>query len=245
MKARGPLKEAVRPLLSFLRKLWYSGRTVHCPCCDGWFRRFRNTGTPRRVDATCPQCGAEERHRRLALYALRNPGVLQGRVLHIAPERAMSRILRRSATLYVTLDLTRDRKVKVQADVTGLPWRDGSWDTIVCSHVLEHVSDDRQAMRELYRVLAPQGRAVVIVPQDADNPHTIEDPEEVDPLERTRRFGQADHVRLYGLDIVDRLALAGFEVESLTLERFSPDEVEQCRLNLVNAGSDDAILICS
>jgi hypothetical protein len=48
------------------------------------------------------------------------------------------------------------------------------------------------------------------VPITADR--TIEDPTVTDPADRLRLYGQADHVRRYGPDYVDRLRAAGFEV---------------------------------
>ena len=38
-------------------------------------------------------------------------------------------------------------------DITAIPHPDDSFDAILCIHVLEHVPDDRAAMRELARVL--------------------------------------------------------------------------------------------
>ncbi len=71
--------------------------------------------------------------------------------------------------------------------------------------------EDRTAMRELCRVLRPGGTAILLVPM-SDRPTTDEDPSVTDPQERFRRFGQTDHVRLYGRDYMDRLREAGFIV---------------------------------
>ena len=73
-------------------------------------------------------------------------------------------------------------------------------------------------MREIFRVLDAGGSALIMVPM-LDGP-TIEDPNENDPEERLRRFGQRDHVRLFGMDIEQRLEAAGFEVETIR-----PDKV--------------------
>ncbi|MGH8545505.1 MAG: class I SAM-dependent methyltransferase [Gammaproteobacteria bacterium] len=98
-------------------------------------------------------------------------------------------------------------------DLTALDIASGDRTLVFCSHVLEHIPDDRAAMRELHRVLAPGGTAIVAVPI-GDGP-TDEGP--VSSMEeRILRFGQKDHVRLYGLDIVDRLEDSGFDIEVLS-----------------------------
>ncbi len=60
---------------------------------------------------------------------------------------------------------TSGRWVVAQADVTKLPFADGSFDIVVCSEVLEHIEDNRTAVRELVRVLKPGGDLVVTVPR--------------------------------------------------------------------------------
>lgn len=97
-------------------------------------------------------------------------------------------------------------------DLTMTPWRDASFDAILCNHVLEHIPDDRQAMRELFRVLRPGGWAILQVPMDTRRATTFEDPTIVSPKARERAFGQADHVRIYGLDYKARLESVGFVV---------------------------------
>jgi SAM-dependent methyltransferase len=52
----------------------------------------------------------------------------------------------------------------LQADVRDLPLADGSVDAVVSANLLEHVPDDRRALKEVRRVLRPGGRAVIVVP---------------------------------------------------------------------------------
>jgi ubiquinone/menaquinone biosynthesis C-methylase UbiE len=95
-------------------------------------------------------------------------------------------------------------------DLTSIPLPAEQFDIIYCSHVFEHIPDDRQAMRELYRVLRKGGWAILQVPVLRDT--TFEDPSVTSPAERLRLFGQEDHVRVYGKDYRDRLAAVGFHV---------------------------------
>ena len=57
-----------------------------------------------------------------------------------------------------------DRFVAVRASLLALPFRSGALGSVLCAEVLEHMEDDRGAAAELARVLAPEGRLVVEVP---------------------------------------------------------------------------------
>ena len=110
---------------------------------------------------------------------------------------------------YLSADLFNPLAM-VKMDITDIQYPDESFDVIYCSHVLEHVDDDRKAMSEFRRVLKSDGWAILLVPIFGET--TYEDPSIVDPAERLKHFGQEDHVRQYGRDYVDRLRDAGFSV---------------------------------
>jgi SAM-dependent methyltransferase len=194
-----------------VRMLRHRGHTVLCPICSHSFSGFRDDWN--RPNAICWRCGSHERHRLLWLYLERHPQLLAaGSLLHFAPEWCLEQRLRRISGLrYVTADLD-PAKGELQVDITHLTLPHGSFGAILCSHVLEHVDDDRAAMRELFRVLAPGGWAIVMVPLDVGRETTYEDASIITPADRERVFGQWDHVRLYAPDIVDRLGEAGFDV---------------------------------
>jgi SAM-dependent methyltransferase len=136
------------------------------------------------------------------------------RLLHVAPEPILARLLRsRLGVNYVSADLAQPATVRL--DLSGLPFRAAVFGAVVCNHVLEHVPDDRAAIRELRRILLPSGWAILESPVDPHRAKTYEDPSIVDPTSRERVFGQFDHVRVYGRDYPNRLRDAGFEVESI------------------------------
>ena len=142
-------------LLGTIRSVRYRGEAVECPCCGSTFSRFApHRG---RDSAKCPRCGALERHRALWLYLERETDLLDppGSLLHIAPEYAFRRRLRTVDGLrYVTGDFD-SALADHQLDVMDLPFEDESFDRVICNHVLEHVDDDRLALSEIRRVLAP------------------------------------------------------------------------------------------
>jgi SAM-dependent methyltransferase len=165
-------------------------------------------------------------------------------VAHFAAEPAIEKQLRNRTprATYVTADLEPGR-AEQQVDVTHIPWPDGSVDLLICSHVLEHVPDDRAAMRELRRVLTPEGHALLEVPVIGEL--TREDPAVTDPAERLRLFGQEDHVRVYGRDYYERLHQAGFRVAHNDVRLLVTDD-ERTRFGLVHhvdfADPDDETL---
>jgi ubiquinone/menaquinone biosynthesis C-methylase UbiE len=114
----------------------------------------------------------------------------------------------------------------VRMDITDIQYPDEYFDVIYCSHVMEHVQDDKKAMREFYRVLKSGGWAILLVPITADK--TSENSSVVDPSERLRIFGQEDHVRRYGTDYLDRLEGAGFEVKiNCVSDLFEMNDIER------------------
>lgn len=219
--ARALIPPGLRPALKRWRSIWYRGHARQCPCCGGSFRRFLAAGHPARPDATCPRCGALERHRLLWLYlAERTPLFTErARLLYIAPEAQLQSRLRGLPHLsYLSGDLD-SRLAMVRMDLLALPCRDRSFDAVICSHVLEHVADAHRALAEIHRVLVPGGWAIVQSPIDASRATTFEDPSVTSPAERERVFGQRDHVRIFGRDYAAWLARAGFTVEVDTFAR--------------------------
>jgi ubiquinone/menaquinone biosynthesis C-methylase UbiE len=153
-------------------------------------------------------------------------------VLHVAPERMFENLLKHQlGSGYLTADL-HNPNAMVRMDITDINYADDTFDVIYCSHVLEHVPDDRRAIRELNRILNSDGWAVLLVPITADK--TFQDPSITDPSDRLRLFGQEGHVRRYGPDFVERLKEARFTVKVTTASDFLTEE-EIARMGITDA----------
>ena len=128
----------------------------------------------------------------------------------------------------------------VKMDITDIQYPDASFDVIVCYHVLEHVPDDRLAMREMRRVLKPGGWAILQSPLRVELEKTYEDFSITAPEERERAFGQRDHVRLYGRDYEQRLQESGWIVERDNFAR-RMDAAKRARYSV---DADEDIYLC-
>ena len=213
----------------------YKGQARFCPVCASNLSHFLPAGLEMRPDALCPICGSYERHRLIWLYFQRCSDLFTAphkKMLHFAPEPFFARQLQRDPYLtYISGDLF-DARVTTHLDITRLPYSDQSFDVIYASHVLEHIPDDRLAMRELLRVMKPCGWAILQVPLDPQRANTYEDFSITTPEDRENAFGQRDHVRIYGQDYQDRLQEAGFQVK---VDQFAAqlDQKEIDRLGLM------------
>lgn len=181
-------------------------------------RDLKVIGAGWRKNVLCPNCRSTDRERLVYLYLLHRTDFFrerpqQKKVLHVAPEKNLETKLRAADfEEYTTCDLHRG-DVDLNYDISDLPLDDHSFDLIICNHVLEHVYDVQRALSELYRVLRPEGRAILQVPISPILPGTIEDSEITSPEDRAWKFGQSDHRRIFGEDFPDILSLAGFRVD--------------------------------
>lgn len=216
--------------------LYLKGNRFTDPIDGKSFRKLLPYGYKKqRPNALSPSTLSLERHRLMWLYLREETDFFtkdsQQNVLHIAPEQCFYKRFRKQKNLeYITSDLDSPL-ADVRADICNLPFEDNEFDVIFCNHVLEHIPDDKKAMAELYRVMKPGGWGIFQVPQDINRKETFEDDSITNKEERTRIFGQYDHVRVYGLDYFDRLREAGFTVKEIDYtKKIAPDLLERYAL---------------
>lgn len=193
---------------------------------------YFNNGEMLSLDAyACVNCGASDRERLYALWIdqqIKKSFFSKGaRAIHFAPEATLSKKLKDLRFFdYKTADLFMD-EVDYKVNIMDMPFVDESFNFFICSHVLEHVESDDQAIKELYRITERGGCGILMAPIIVGLEKTVEDPSVQDDAGRWRLYGQNDHVRLYAHgDYVTKIRNYGFHVEELG-ESYFGEEVFQ------------------
>ena len=211
-----------------------------CNIC-GWYGKefgsFYNEIMSQDEEVICPNCRSEPRQRALFkylqeeflsnyIYIIRERNFL---CLEVSPDPSNPVEKALKGISYTSIDLDESRAM-FQMDLTDLTFKNGTFDMVVCSHVLEHIEDDVAAIKQIHRVLRDGGTALIQVPigyyDDPDGKSTVEFGE--------RRF--YGHFRTYGYDFSDKLMRAGFRVDVV---RFANDDASS-RLAMGN----EAIFKC-
>lgn len=232
----------IRYFLNRVKIVFSPSAVYYCPCCDsrlvdfiaGEYRnepdsfnvsRYMNT----RQDVHCPICKSLPRHRILAIWCEEYLNRLKSkRILYFALEKSMEIFFRRNNISLTSADLFDIADLKLDLDNIEQP--DDSWDVVFCNHVLEHVPDYKKALNELYRILRPGGMLICSFPIDNSFETVYEDEslicgssQEVEK-ERIRKFGQNNHLRVFGRDSKQLLKSAGFIVTLIDGDTM-PDEI--------------------
>lgn len=234
--------------------LYHWGLKYKCPFCGFHAKdllpigmdnkatyKYKIIGAGKR-NAGCPKCGSTDRERLIYTYLNFKLDIFNKpttRILHIAPEIIiMQNFIAKGFTNYICGDFFAEgqhadysHNLVKHMDIQNLPYDDNSFDLVICNHVLEHVPNDSKAMEEIYRVLDKNGKAILQVPISPVLKETISDTSISDSKTREEKFGQRDHVRLFGTDYTSKLQSTGFTVTTLKLQSeypkfgFNPKEV--------------------
>jgi len=212
------LRNKARFALFKLRTAFSDKKKFECPIC-GYRGALMDVhpSTGIRKHAQCPKCGALERHRlqHLAITeALRGRDRSRLKMLHFAPERCFRPLFAAQFGSYTTADLNMEG-VDHHVDIRDLPFEDEAFDFVFASIVLDYIPDDDKAIREIRRVLKPDGLAILPVALVCDKTVEYSEP---NPYE-------AYHVRASGMDYFDRYEKHFSKVERVSSGSF-PDKYQ-------------------
>lgn len=240
------------------------GTTYHCTICkqdlnsfisldticDGKFiadvevngvkHSVKNYETLNIENFLCPVCGAQDKARLYALFLKQKLSEIKSnqkvKLLHFAPEGGLDTFLKLNNKVdYTSADLFRT-DVDMRVDLTDMDsFESESIDAFICSHILEHIPDDKAAVDELFRTLKVGGWGIVMVPILLSIEETYEDSSVVSEQDRLKHFGQEDHVRIYSkAGFIELLQEAGFLVKQLGEECFGANSLLQAGLSSTN-----------
>lgn len=173
---------------------------MFCPACGSL---VSSTWSDIHNCHVCNDCESQSRHRLLQMV-LNNYNMSEMSVLVLGPNHKSEANIKYRCKNYTGLDISESRYgVNLVADVMDIPMPDASIDIVCSLHVLEHLDDDLGALKELRRILKPDGMMLIGVPECQDEiTRTL--PSTASAEERHRYLGWPDHIRLYGKDLPQR-----------------------------------------
>jgi SAM-dependent methyltransferase len=224
-----------------IKKIKFFGTKFYCNVCKSHLRYFLGAGVKSELfekfniigggyseNDNCPVCLSGKRQRLMHMYLSDNNRISSENIklLHVAPEQALYHFLKRKKNIsYYCGDIDPDRywfcHNITYLDLTNIPYDDESFDFIIASHILEHIPEDLKALSEIQRVLKPGGVALLQVPISWTLKKTYQDKNILTENDRELHFGQKDHVRIYGSDFLDRIAVSGLKVHLIEPTTFS------------------------
>lgn len=208
----------IEPILRKCYAGFKRGNNHKCTICN--FKASNWVNLPNQ-NLLCSNCGSLSRDRRLWQLLKEHYIKPNIHVLDFSPSRTLFRKWKKEKNLnHIASDLSGNFMADVTYDITKIPEKENTFDLILCYHILEHVIEDTKAMKELYRVLKPNGTVLIQTPFKEDE--IYEDYTITSETNRLLHFGQEDHVRIYSVDgLKKRLESEGF---SVSVKQFEENE---------------------
>lgn len=211
---------AIVSIKNKLRTIFCKGEAVLCEICGWKGRQFFN--------GHCPKCNSLPRTR-LVPFALNYFNLTKGtpKILHIAPNLNEFHYIKNNVTTlsnYDRLNIRPVNHINIIQDLTKTNLKSSQYNLAIAWHVLEHIPEDIKAIKEVYRLLKPNGSFLVSVPiYPKGNLETYEDLS-IAYKDFEKIHGHDDHCRSCGLDYYKRFETIGFKTKTLLVDNLNEFE---------------------
>ena len=207
-------------LWKWINSIYYSGNIVKCPLCNWNGSEFLNF--------RCPKCNSLPRQR-LVPYCMKTFNLQKNRILHVGPNKSEYDYVVKmiNPSVYDRVALSKNEIVNLPKDIAKNSLKQEYYDLVIIWHVLEHIKDDVNAIKNLFSSLRYGGKILVSVPiHPKGNSKTIED-DKIDEKEYEKIYGDRHHVRSCGLDYIERFINAGFQlIYDVNVKNINPKKIE-------------------
>jgi len=168
-----------------------------CNICGG--ELILAYGKGGKEDVKCKNCYSCKRHRNLFKYFIETNILNNKYILHFAPEKSISNFIKKCSKVYHCVDKYADKEYVSKTDINDMDsFKDNFFDIIVCSHVLEHIPDDRKALEEIHRIVKKDGLVFISIPIDGDKTEIWSEEKIKKVHEKRKTIEYRDHYRTYG-----------------------------------------------
>jgi hypothetical protein len=199
----------------------------YCNICEKKYKHGVFGYKKKRTKALCLHCLSLKRNQ-LMIARINNTtkSKKHPKVLYFSGNKFQKKILEKYG---FDVKLSRYYIKKERIDITNI--KNGSFYNIVVSeHVMEHLKDDLAGFKEVFKILEKDGIYFVSFPININNKYTDEKKRNI--FGRVKYYGQHDHLRIYGQDIIEKVKNIGFNVTLVSKKEFgsydnyiySPDE---------------------
>ncbi|MCX7955460.1 MAG: methyltransferase domain-containing protein [Bacteroidales bacterium] len=179
------------------------------------------------VEYSCCNCNANDRYRLIALY-LKYFFEYKNAEYHLLEVgfspftfNIIKALNKRKKIIYYILDKYYTKADFINDIENCKQLKDNFFDIIICSHILEHLENPVNAIKEIYRILKFGGIAIFLAPILTTIEKTIENSEYKTPALRWKYFGQNDHLRIFSkTDFINLLSIAPFSISQLDVNYF-------------------------
>ncbi len=204
----------IRKNYELYKKQYFRGNDIYCPFCSGFYKsqKFKLS---KEQSSNCPVCSSTIEERTVLLFLLSKTRLLSGELSVL--------IISEPGIVCGYFENFPNAEVKVYKETGDFTIRDNTlknkydsdkFDLIVCNYILEKLPDHIAVLKEIKRILRPEGLIMLQANVDSEKDKTVELPL-TNYKDRFMMYGIPGNHRRFGKDYADHLKALGLNVSRL------------------------------